>query len=238
PNVAGNGPEWLFNIDTLTNTMNYQPFNAGNRTNGNAGLETNSDAGQAGKKKVPNQEYILLTLLHTSLNVPSSSEEAESSPKDDAGKKNGVKDPAKEGDMNGPGKATNTNSTNRLNTVSSPVNTVSSPVNTVSSPVNTVSSFFTTEDPGQARAQRNEFESLFGQDKDENNAYRIFTPVNAATPSNVDYPIDPLIPDLEDTDNLQDTVIFGHAYDDEDVDAEADINNLEITMSVSPIQNS
>ncbi|GKC72162.1 putative ribonuclease H-like domain-containing protein [Tanacetum coccineum] len=220
PNVVGNGPEWLFDIDTLTNTMNYQPINARNRTNGNAGLETNSDAGQAGKKKVPNQEYILLTLLHTSSNVPSSSEEAESSPKDDADKKNRVKDPTKEGDMNGLGKDTNTNSTNRLNTVSSPVNTVSSS--------------FTTEDPGKASAQRNEFESLFEQDKDNNNAYSVFTPVNADTPSNADYPIDPLIPDLEDTANLQDTGIFGNAYDDEDVGAEADINNLETTMSLEP----
>ncbi|GJR17915.1 putative ribonuclease H-like domain-containing protein [Tanacetum coccineum] len=43
------------------------------------------------------------------------------------------------------------------------------------------------------------------------------------------------MPDLEDTANLQDTGIFGNAYDDEDVGAEADLNNLETTMSVSPI---
>ncbi|GJW64493.1 putative ribonuclease H-like domain-containing protein [Tanacetum coccineum] len=176
PNVAGNGSECLFDIDTLTNTMNYQLVNARNRTNGDAGLETNSDAGQGGKEKVLDQEYILLPLMHTSSNVSSSYEEDESSPKDDAGKNNGVKDPVKEGDINGPGEATNTNSTNRLNTVSSPVNTVSSS--------------FITEDPGKARAQRNEFKN---------------------------------------------TGIFGNVYDDEDVGAEADINNLETTMSVSPI---
>ncbi|GJT86722.1 putative ribonuclease H-like domain-containing protein [Tanacetum coccineum] len=44
--------------------------------------------------------------------------------------------------MNGPGEATNTDSTNRLNTISSPVNTVSSS--------------FTTVDPGRAKEQRNE----------------------------------------------------------------------------------
>ncbi|GJX40576.1 putative ribonuclease H-like domain-containing protein [Tanacetum coccineum] len=44
-----------------------------------------------------------------------------------------------------------------------------------------------------------------------------------------DLPTDPLIPDLEDTD------IFSGAYDDEDVGAEADLNNLETTMNVSPI---
>ncbi|GJZ24835.1 ribonuclease H-like domain-containing protein [Tanacetum coccineum] len=77
PNVAGNKPEWLFNIDSLTNTVNYQPVSAGNRTNGNAGIETNSDAGQAGKNKVPDQEYILLPLMHTSSYVPSINQEKE-----------------------------------------------------------------------------------------------------------------------------------------------------------------
>ncbi|GKD69081.1 putative ribonuclease H-like domain-containing protein, partial [Tanacetum coccineum] len=136
-NIATSGPKWLFDINILTNSMNYQPVSAGNRTNGNAGLETNSDAGQAGKENVPNQEYILLPLLHTSSNVPSNFEKDKSSPKDDAGKMNEVRDSAKEGNMNGPGETINTN---KLNTVCSPLNTIGSPLNTVSSPVNTVSS--------------------------------------------------------------------------------------------------
>ncbi|GJZ65552.1 putative ribonuclease H-like domain-containing protein [Tanacetum coccineum] len=44
-----------------------------------------------------------------------------------------------------------------------------------------------------------------------------------------DLPTDPLMPDLEDTG------IFSGTYDDEDVGAEADLNNLETTMNVSPI---
>ncbi|GKB27330.1 hypothetical protein Tco_0866731 [Tanacetum coccineum] len=138
--------------------MNYQPVSAGNRTNGNAGLETNSDAGQARKDNVPDQEYILLPLLYTTSNVPSNSEKDESPPKDDARKMNEVRDSPKEGNMNGPGEAINTDRTNRLKTVSSPLNTVNSPFNTVSSPlntvnstVNTVSSSFTTVDPGRAK---------------------------------------------------------------------------------------
>ncbi|GKC03850.1 putative ribonuclease H-like domain-containing protein, partial [Tanacetum coccineum] len=200
PNVVGSGPEWLFDIDILTNSMNYQPVSAGNRTNGNAGLETNSDAGQAGKGNVPDQEYILLPLLHTSSNDPSNSKKDESSPKDDDGKMNEDRDSAKEGNMNGLGEEINTDRTNRLNTVSSPLNIVSSPVNTVSSS-------FTTVDPGRAKEQRNEYESLF----------------------------DPLIPDLEDTADLQNTSIFESAYDDKYVGAEADLNNLETNMSVSTI---
>ncbi|GJY19589.1 putative ribonuclease H-like domain-containing protein [Tanacetum coccineum] len=50
-----------------------------------------------------------------------------------------------------------------------------------------------------------------------------------------DLPTDPLMPDLEDTANLLNTSIFSGAYDDEDVGAEADLNNLENTMNVSPI---
>ncbi|GJS04835.1 ribonuclease H-like domain-containing protein [Tanacetum coccineum] len=162
---------------TILNTLDH----LGNQTNGNAGTKANIDAGQAEISAVPEDEIA-----------------------DDAGKKNGVEDPAKEDDINGPGEATNTNSTNRLNTVSSPVNTVSSS--------------FTTVDPGRARDQRNEFESVFGQDKDANSTYKMFTPVsaaessyenlggstpvNAATPSNADYPTDPLMPDLEDTADL------------------------------------
>nr|GEU39774.1 hypothetical protein [Tanacetum cinerariifolium] len=51
-------------------------------------------------------------------------------------------------------------------------------------------------------------------------------PVNAATLPNADLPIDPLMPDLEDT---TDTKIFSGAYDDEVEGAEADFNNLELT---------
>ncbi|GKG33272.1 hypothetical protein Tco_0430782, partial [Tanacetum coccineum] len=40
---------------------------------------------------------------------------------------------------------------------------------------------------------------------------------------------------MKDTADLQDTGIFGSAYDDEYVGAEADLSNLGINMSVSPI---
>nr|GEX51934.1 putative ribonuclease H-like domain-containing protein [Tanacetum cinerariifolium] len=74
-------------IDSLTNSMNYQPVSAGNKTNGIAGSKIQSDAGQEGKEKVSDKEYILLPVLNTSSDVPSSNEEVVSSPKDDAGKK-------------------------------------------------------------------------------------------------------------------------------------------------------
>ncbi|GKD64682.1 retrovirus-related pol polyprotein from transposon TNT 1-94 [Tanacetum coccineum] len=63
PNVARSGPEWLFDIDSLTKSMNYELVTAGNQTNGDAGIETNVNAGQAGQEKASDHEYILLPLM-------------------------------------------------------------------------------------------------------------------------------------------------------------------------------
>ncbi|GJV11214.1 uncharacterized mitochondrial protein-like protein [Tanacetum coccineum] len=62
-NIAGNIPNWLFDIDALTISMNYKPVVAENQTNGNACTKENINVGQAGKKIVHGQEYILLPLL-------------------------------------------------------------------------------------------------------------------------------------------------------------------------------
>ncbi|GJX75260.1 retrovirus-related pol polyprotein from transposon TNT 1-94 [Tanacetum coccineum] len=45
PNIAGNGPKWLFDIDALTISMNYKPVVTGNQTNGNA--EINLDISES-----------------------------------------------------------------------------------------------------------------------------------------------------------------------------------------------
>nr|GFB10379.1 hypothetical protein [Tanacetum cinerariifolium] len=50
PNVAGTGPLWLFNIDSLTRTMNYQPVTAGNQSNFNAGFQEEFDAVKTGEE--------------------------------------------------------------------------------------------------------------------------------------------------------------------------------------------
>nr|GEV60652.1 putative ribonuclease H-like domain-containing protein [Tanacetum cinerariifolium] len=183
------------------------------------GTKANIDAGQAGKKTVPGPQYVLLPLLtFDSQGLKSSEDEVA----DDVGKKR---------------EDANTNSTNRLNTVSSSVNAVSSS--------------FTIVDPGRERAQMNEFESMIGHNKDANgnSTYRMFTLVsaagssyvnlcgsilvNAATLHSVDLPIDPLMPYLEDATDLQDTGIFSGAYDDEVEGVMADFNNLKLITVVS-----
>ncbi|GJS40439.1 putative ribonuclease H-like domain-containing protein [Tanacetum coccineum] len=116
----------------------------------------NIHEGLGGMKTVLGPQYVLLLFLTSDSQSPKSLEDEVA---DDAGKKNEVLDPAKEDDKSGQGEATNTNNTSRLNIVSSS---------------------FTTMDTGRERAQRNEFESVFGQDKDANGTsiYRMFTPVN------------------------------------------------------------
>ncbi|GJW71369.1 putative ribonuclease H-like domain-containing protein [Tanacetum coccineum] len=49
-NIAGSGPNWLFDIDALTNSMNYKPFVARNQSNGNASTKACNDAGEEENK--------------------------------------------------------------------------------------------------------------------------------------------------------------------------------------------
>ncbi|GKB15097.1 putative ribonuclease H-like domain-containing protein [Tanacetum coccineum] len=65
PNVTGNGPDWLFDVDSLTISMNYVPIVAKNQSNGIVGTRDNTVAGQAKKKTEPEQEYILIPFYTT-----------------------------------------------------------------------------------------------------------------------------------------------------------------------------
>ncbi|GJT50108.1 putative ribonuclease H-like domain-containing protein [Tanacetum coccineum] len=65
PNMTGNGPNWLFDVDSLTISMNYVPVVAGNQTNGITGTRDNIVTGYAEKKIKPEQEYILIPICTT-----------------------------------------------------------------------------------------------------------------------------------------------------------------------------
>nr|GEZ91002.1 hypothetical protein [Tanacetum cinerariifolium] len=54
------GPTWLFDIDSLTRTMNYQPVTTGNQSNLSAGLQGKFDAKKAGKEA--NQQFMLFPM--------------------------------------------------------------------------------------------------------------------------------------------------------------------------------
>nr|GEV98088.1 putative ribonuclease H-like domain-containing protein [Tanacetum cinerariifolium] len=56
PSVAGSGPTWLFDIDSLTRTMNFQPVTVGNQTNPSAGFQDKFDAEKA--REESDQQYV------------------------------------------------------------------------------------------------------------------------------------------------------------------------------------
>nr|GEV05545.1 hypothetical protein [Tanacetum cinerariifolium] len=70
PSVIGIGPKWLFDIDTLTKSMNYQPVVAGNHPNDNASIKENFDAGKVRKETVSVLQYVLLPLWSTGSQDP------------------------------------------------------------------------------------------------------------------------------------------------------------------------
>nr|GEV88320.1 putative ribonuclease H-like domain-containing protein [Tanacetum cinerariifolium] len=55
--VSSSGPTWLFDIDSLTKTMNYQPVTACNQSNPSAGFKDKFDAEKAGEEI--DQQYVL-----------------------------------------------------------------------------------------------------------------------------------------------------------------------------------
>ncbi|GJW13967.1 putative ribonuclease H-like domain-containing protein [Tanacetum coccineum] len=73
-NIAGSGPEWLFDIDTLTKSINYKPVVAWNQTNGNAGEEEKKDDEDPMNKEEPrvNQENDASVNSTNSINTVSS----------------------------------------------------------------------------------------------------------------------------------------------------------------------
>nr|GEX06589.1 uncharacterized mitochondrial protein AtMg00810-like [Tanacetum cinerariifolium] len=61
----GSGPTWMFDIDTLTQSMNYQPVVAGNQPNSSASIQENFNASKVRKEHVSTQQYVLLPLWST-----------------------------------------------------------------------------------------------------------------------------------------------------------------------------
>ncbi|GJY14011.1 retrovirus-related pol polyprotein from transposon TNT 1-94 [Tanacetum coccineum] len=157
PNVVGSGPDWLFDIDALTRTMNYKPIVAGTQSNGNAGTKACDYAGKARMEIVPGKACILLPLWIADLPFSQSSKSSQ----DDGSK------PSKKDD--------NVNSTNNVNAAST-----------------------------------NEVNVVGGK-----------TSIK--------------LPDDKNMSALEDYSIFDLSSDDQDNGAEADMNNLDAFIPVSPI---
>ncbi|GJW97550.1 putative ribonuclease H-like domain-containing protein [Tanacetum coccineum] len=188
PNIAGNGPNWLFDIDALTISMNYKPVVARNQTNGNAGTKENIDAGQDGKKIVPDQKYILLPLLTSDPLLSKSSKDSPDAGFKPSGEEEKIDSKHQENeDSEVPNtqeprvnqeQDANVNSTNNINTVNPTVSAADIENNVV----------------------------------DENIVYGCID--------------DPNMPNLEE---------IVYSDDDEEVGAEANMNNLAKNVPISPI---
>ncbi|GJU82397.1 putative ribonuclease H-like domain-containing protein [Tanacetum coccineum] len=194
PNITGSGPNWLFDIDVLTKSMNYKLVVTGNQSNGNAGTKVCDDAGKARMEIVFGKDYILLPMWPAD---PLFSQNSKSST--DAGfkpsgedEKKVTKEPRKEGgdSSNDQKKDDNINNTNNINTASDGNNTNN--VNVVSSTVNVAGIEVNDVDPK----------------------------------TSIELLDDPNMTELED---------IVYSDDDEDVGAEADLNNLDAFILVSPI---
>ncbi|GKB28786.1 putative ribonuclease H-like domain-containing protein [Tanacetum coccineum] len=207
----------IFDVDSLTISMNYVPVVAGKQTNSIAGTRDYIVTGKVEKKTEPKQEYILIPFCITDPLISQGPKDSE----EDSGMKpieedvSGVLDKDGKDDqatrseferlLQQEKQTVHPNNTNNINTVSTPVSTAGSSCNNndLSSPVNA------------AEASNAFKEHLFERFSPFKNAFTL-PPVSNVTP-------------------MDDTGIFGNAYDDEDVGANADLNNLEITINVSPI---
>ncbi|GJS19627.1 retrovirus-related pol polyprotein from transposon TNT 1-94 [Tanacetum coccineum] len=114
PNVVCSGPDWLFDIDALTRTMNYEPIVAGAQSNGFACTKESDNARQARKETEPVEDYILLPLWTTDLPYsqdPKSSHDDGSKPSSDDGIRTVTEDPENDEDDGAEGDINNLDTT-------------------------------------------------------------------------------------------------------------------------------
>ncbi|GJX17677.1 hypothetical protein Tco_0218509 [Tanacetum coccineum] len=117
PNVVGSRPDWLFDIDALTRTMNFEPIVTGTQSNGFTSTKTSDNAGQARKETKPVKDYILLPLWTVDppySQDPKCSHDDGSKPSSDDGKKVN-KDLRKDSECKDQEKEDNVNNTNNVN---------------------------------------------------------------------------------------------------------------------------
>ncbi|GJU15950.1 putative ribonuclease H-like domain-containing protein, partial [Tanacetum coccineum] len=148
PVIEGNGPKWLFDIDSLTQSMNYVPVAAGVITNESAGIQGELNAGTSTKKEEISQDCIVMPIWKDAsyFDLPSKNV-------DNGEPKSTADDQKQDGDVpdnenNEQDKSKDDSSPKEVNTAGKHVNTASPKVNighfklnTVGPSVNTASSY-------------------------------------------------------------------------------------------------
>ncbi|GJR81496.1 ribonuclease H-like domain-containing protein [Tanacetum coccineum] len=144
PIIAGDGPKWLFDIDVLTKSMNYEPVVAGTNFNDLVGTEESIGACYSSKETGSSQDYILMPLWKDGSLFDSSLKNAsndEPQPSSDSGKKDDecVNKESIIDDQERP-----KNSTQYINTARPSINTTITNINIGSLNINNVSPTVTT----------------------------------------------------------------------------------------------
>nr|GEY23259.1 hypothetical protein [Tanacetum cinerariifolium] len=226
PNVVGSGPTWLFDIDTLTQSMNCQPVVAWNQPNFSVGIKENLNAGTVGKEAKFVQQYVLLPLWSSGSKYPQNTDDAAFEVKEHESavhvSPSSCDKPKKHDDK-----------TKREAKGKSPIE-LSTGVRDLrdefkefsdnkTNGVNAASTLFTVVGPNLTSS---------------NNTFSAAGPSNTAVSLNIElggkslfvdpsqYPNDPDMPALEDVT---------YSDDKEDVGVDADFSNLETNITVSPI---
>ncbi|GJZ20422.1 putative ribonuclease H-like domain-containing protein, partial [Tanacetum coccineum] len=205
-NIAGSGPKWIFDIDALTKSMNYEPVVAGNQSNGSAGKEACDNAGKASMKTVTGKDYILPFLTQDLLFSQSlkdspnagfkpSGEEEKKDAEDLENEDSEV--PSTEEPRVNQEKDENVNSTNNINTVSLHVNIVGIEDNVVDENI----VYGCDDDPNMPNLE----EIIYSDDDDDNVGAEadmtnldthIFVSLNPTTIIYKDHPVEQIIRDM------------------------------------------
>ncbi|GJS88727.1 retrovirus-related pol polyprotein from transposon TNT 1-94 [Tanacetum coccineum] len=186
----GSRPNWLFDIDALTKSMNYKPVVVGNQSNGNEGTKASDDAGKARMETVPGKDYILLPLWPTDpllSQISKSSPDVGFKPSGDNEKKV-TEEPGKEGsDSNNDQEKEddNVNNTNNVNTTSD--GNITNNINVVSSTLNAASIEVNAADDDENVSAEADMNNL--------NTCRPVSPI-PTTRIHKDHPVEQIIRDL------------------------------------------
>nr|GEV80722.1 reverse transcriptase domain-containing protein [Tanacetum cinerariifolium] len=225
PNIAGSCLTWLFDIDTLTQSMNYQPVVTGNQTNSSACVQENFNACTFGKEAKSVQQYMLLPLWSSGSKDPQNTDVAafevkkpesavhvspsscdkpkkhDDKTKREAKGKSRVELFIGVRDLHDEFEEFSDNSTNGVN--------ASTPVTDIGTNSTDSTNIFSAAGPSN---------------NDVSSNFNLGGKSSFVNPSQ--YLDDPDMPALED---------ITYSDDEEDVGAEADFSNLETNITVSPI---
>ncbi|GJY80974.1 putative ribonuclease H-like domain-containing protein [Tanacetum coccineum] len=204
---VGSGPNWLFDIDALTKSMNYRPVVAGNQSNGSAGIKACDNTSKARMEIVLGKDYILLPvwpadpLFSQSLKdspdprfKPSGEEEKNDA--EDPGNEDSEVPRTEESRVNQE-KDASVNSTNTINTVSPTINAAGIKDNAVDENI----VYGCVDDPNMPELEDIVYSDNaedVGADADMNNL-DTFMPVSLilTTRMHKDHPIEQIIRDLK-----------------------------------------